>query len=162
MKKIFTALLVLSAFSAFAGTKGLPSEDPVVKSLRTRFLKSVSPTAADLLKKNFHCRGSSAIKGDFQSTLEFKTSFESHDGMFLQDFSSSKRPVLMADNGKEVLGVISDKPLVFEAIRATAKGDLIIEWSKLSKSVLDVEAIADIGESTMIFAYFVCVPEKKN
>lgn len=40
MKKLLFGLLALTTITSFAGMKGLPSEDPIVKSLRSRFVKS--------------------------------------------------------------------------------------------------------------------------
>ncbi len=160
MKNIILGLITLTSVSAFASMKGLPSEDPIIKNLRTRFEKAKSPKAEDLLNKSFSCNGRKATKGDFSSDLSIEKSFQSHDGMYIQISSGTKSDaLLMVDNGKEIIGVTKFGAYVgYEALRITENGDLLTEWSVTKdKPEEQLEPIAESGEGTAVISYGVCV-----
>mgnify|MGYP003574927886 CR=1 FL=1 len=162
VKKIILGLATLSTVSAFAGITGLPSEDPIVKNLRTRFEQAKSPTSEDLLNKTFVCKVRRATKGDFSSDNS-NLSFLAHDGMYIQASQSKKtNNMLMVDNGKEVIGVTAfDNYVGYEAIRVTENGDLISEWSVTKDRPSEQLApLADAGEGTAVISYTVCVEKR--
>ena len=75
MKKLLFGLLVLVDLKAFAGIKGLPSQDPVVSMLRKKFELSVQPSIKELhFGKSWNCKEFYAFKDSFK-VLEGERSF---------------------------------------------------------------------------------------
>ena len=160
MREIILGLIALSSVTAFAGIKGLPSEDPIVKNLRTKFEKAKSPNAENVLNKTFTCKGRIATKGNFDSDMDQEKSFRTHDGMYVQVSTGTKSDaMLMVDNGKEIIGVTKFGSYVgYEALRVAENGDLLSEWSVTKdKPEEQLAPIAEAGEGTAVISYGVCV-----
>ncbi len=152
MKKLLVGTLVLTSLSAFATLKGLPSQDPVIRMLRNKFETSKEPTVNQLiLGKFWDCKEFNAFKDSFKSsTISDALKFSQYDGLIVN--AGTGRITNMIFDGTALTGLRStDHGMVF--IRASENGDLIIENTTPTGSVVDskngIEAISD----KLLYAY---------
>lgn len=136
-----------------AGVHGLPDEDPVVKNLRTRFTQAHSPTADDLLNKEFDCKIFLSIKSNFSRYTE-TISFKRFDGLYISDSDMA-----LVDNGDELIGVGKFEHLIYyKAYRISKNNEILIEGSSPTKYSVHLIPIADTGNSKAdVYMYGVCI-----
>ncbi len=158
MKKTLLALLALSSLTSFAGVSGLPSEDPVVKSLRERFETARAPQEAELLGKSFSCREMNAKKGVF-TKIRFSENltFTQFDGFLVSHQGDSRmNGRYMVNNGSELIGSTSTPQ--YMSYRIDEAGFLIGEWTGVKSDKAILEPITrGLPESQRVVSYKICV-----
>jgi hypothetical protein len=158
MKKSLIALLTLTTLSAFADVSGLPSEDPVVKSLRERFETARAPLDSELLGKSFKCKEMKATKGDFAKySFSENLIFSQFDGLLVSHQQDSKmNGQHLVNSGAELIGS-TGRPQ-FMSYRMDENGFLIGEWTgaKSDKAILE-PITRGLPESQRVVSYKICV-----
>lgn len=158
MKKTLIALLALSSLTSFAGVSGLPSEDPVVKSLRERFETARAPQESELLGKSFSCREMSAKIGVFTKiSYSENLTFSQFDGFLVSHQGDSKmNGRYMVNNGSELIGSTSTPQ--YMSYRMDDNGFLIGEWTggQSEKTILH-PVTRNLPVNQKVVSYKICV-----
>ena len=158
MKKKLIALLALSSLTSFAGVSGLPSEDPVVKSLRDRFETARAPQEAELLGKSFSCREMNAKKGIFTKiNYSENLTFTQFDGFLISHQGDSKmNGRYMVNNGSELIGSTSTPQ--YMSYRIDENGFLIGEWTGVQNEKTTLGPVTrNLPENQKVVSYKICV-----
>ena len=160
MKKLLIGLLTLTSISAFAGTYGLPDQDPIVKILREKYSTAKQPTIAQLqIGKSWDCKGFNSFKDNFSNFgSQNMLKFAQYDGLILNE-SSGAHADYMAFTGSELAGLrTTDRGSFY--IRAATDGDLIIENTSKT-GVTKSNGVASISNGSLyVYSYLICPVSK--
>lgn len=158
MKRLLIGFLTLTSVSSFAG---MPDEDPIVASLRTRFETATEPTNEYLSKHTFKCKEMNSSRGDFYKTKDYVNLwFEEFDGLQVihQEYSiMSDLPFV--SNGNELIGTTRSGRgyIVYEAYRVDSKGFLISEFSEDNEENKSLELLPLSSSKGKVASYTICV-----
>lgn len=160
MKKLLISLLALGSISSFAGTLGLPEQDPVVANLRDRFHNGTAPQENDLLDKSFKCKEMSAQKDIFRKIdLTNEIDFSSFDGfLVLNAKETAANGTHLVNNGTEMIGATYAGNYL--SFRMDENGFLIGEWliTPVSENTTTLEPQSHgISKNFKVSTYLICV-----
>jgi len=158
MKKTLFALLSFYTLSVLADVTGLPSEDPVVKSLRERFETARAPQEAELLGRSFTCKEMAAKKGIFTKiSYRENLTFSQFDGFLVSHQGDSKmNGRYMVNNGSELIGSTSAPQ--YMSYRMDDNGFLIGEWTGGRSVDTTLEPVTrNLPANQRVVSYKICV-----
>ncbi len=165
MKKTILTLLALTSIGAHAELEGIPSEDPIVASMREKYSNAIVPSASDLrMGSTWTCKEFYAYKESFYVSDRIEAfNFSQFDGIFINGaLGSNAQNFVITPFG--LTANHSKEPLTMIDIRVdTISGHLIGEVSVTPERAASFEAttVSSVGRSNMrAFSYFVC-PENR-
>jgi hypothetical protein len=158
MKKIVIGVLAFTSLTSFATAVGLPSEDPIVKNLRDRFIQGRAPEESELLGKYFRCTEMVAQMKDFRKIEHSELLwFSKFDGFLVAYQEESKmNGKYFVNNGSELIGSTSSPQ--YMSYRMDADDNLIGEWTDMRFDAVSLDPVATgVPSNQIVASYKICI-----